>query len=331
MFDYYRRVTDNLLTTLSLPPSSGFENILTNFGSLENKGYEIELNAQILPSTSALSWNLALNVADVKSTILKLPPNGVENNRVGGEYVYDPEVGDYRYLGGLQEGGRIGDLFGYQQVGIYATDQEAAEGPEDTLIPRTDKTKYGGDVEWLDVDENGVIDSRDRVYLGNRIPRYTGGMTNVLAYKNLSFLVRMDYTTGATIYNETGARTYGNFSGANAINGDVMNSWQNQGDQTDMPRYYWADQNGQLNVWNTRGNSQFYQKTDFLCLREVTLSYTLPQSITERIRFEDIRFHVTGSNLKYFTNYDGLSPEQTDSETAYPNPRSFIFGASITF
>ena len=331
LLDYYRRVTDNLLTTLSLPPSSGFENILTNFGSLENKGYEIELDAQLLPSTSTLQWNVAFNTADVRSTILKLPPNGVENNRVGGEYVYDPARGDYAYLGGLQEGGRIGDLFGYKQIGVYATDQEAAEGPVDTLVPRTDKTKYGGDVEWLDVDGNGIIDPRDRVYLGNRLPRYTGGFTNTLAYKNLSFLVRMDYTTGATIYFETGARLAGNFSGANAISADILRSWQEQGDVTNIPRYYWADQNGQWNVANGRGNSRFYQKTDFLCLREVSLSYTLPQSILNRINLADLRFHVTGNNLRYFTDYDGLSPEQTDSDTAYPNPRSVIFGASITF
>ena len=331
LFDYYRRVTDNLLTTLSLPPSSGFENILTNFGSLENKGYEIELNAQLLPPTSTLQWNVAFNAADVQSTILKLPPNGVENNRVGGEYVYDPAIGDYAYLGGLQEGGRIGDLFGYQQIGVYATDQEAAEGPVDTLVPRTDKTKYGGDVEWLDVDGNGIIDPRDRVYLGNRLPRYTGGFINTLAYKNLSLLVRMDYTTGATIYFETGARLAGNFSGANAISADILRSWQEQGDITDIPRYYWADQNGQWNVANGRRNSRFFQETDFLCLREVSLSYTLPRSILDRIKLADLRFHVTGNNLRYFTDYDGLSPEQTDSDTAYPNPRSVIFGASITF
>ncbi len=331
LFDYYRRVTDNLLTTLSLPPSSGFESILTNFGSLENRGYEVEINTQILPSTSPLKWNLAFNMADVQSKILQLPENGVENNRVGGEYVYDPARGDYAYLGGLQEGGRIGDLYGYKQVSIYATDEEAAKGPVDQLVPRTNKTKYGGDVNWLDVDGNGIIDSRDRVYMGNSLPRFTGGFINTLAYKNLSLLTRMDYTTGATIYYETGARLAGNFSGANAIGGEIARSWQKQGDITDIPRYYWADQNGMWNVANGRQNSRYFQKTDFLCLREVTLSYALPQSLLNRIKLADVRLHVTGNNLKYFTDYDGLSPEQTDGDTAYPNPRSFIFGASITF
>ena len=167
--------------------------------------------------------------------------------------------------------------------------------------------------------------------MGNSIPRVTGGFTNTLSYKNLSLIVRMDYTLGATIYYETGARLEGNFSGANAISGHMLRSWQKQGDITDIPRYYWADQNAQWNVWNNRGNSRFYQSTDFLCLREVTLAYSLPKNLLNRIGLTDVRLNFTGSNLIYFTKYEGLSPEQTDTETAYPNPRSYIFGASITF
>lgn len=331
VFDYYRRVTDNLLTSLTLPPSTGFPSILTNYGTLENKGYELELSARVLPVESSIQWNIALNAAKVNSRILKLPENGIENNRVGGEYIYDPARGDYAWLGGLQEGQRIGDLYAFQQVSVYSTDDEASKGPIDMLLPSTTKMKYGGDVNWLDVDKNDTIDTRDRVYMGNSIPRVTGGFTNTLSYKNLSFTVRMDYTLGATIYNETAARLEGNFSGANAISANMLRSWQKQGDVTDIPRYYWADQNAQWNVWNNRGSSRFYQSTDFLCLREVTLSYNLPQSLVKRIGMSDIRFNLTGANLAYFTSYEGLSPEQTNSETAYPNPRSFMFGAAITF
>ncbi|PPL02787.1 SusC/RagA family TonB-linked outer membrane protein [Parapedobacter indicus] len=331
IFDYYRRVTDNLLTSLNLPPSTGFATILTNYGSLENKGYEIELNTHILKPTSAFQWNLAFNTATVNSKILRLPENGIEYNRVGGVYVYDPKKGDYAWLGGLQEGQRIGDLYAYKQVSVYATDEEAMQGPVDMLIPRTDKTKYGGDVNWLDVDRNDTIDTRDRVYMGNSIPRITGGLTNNFSYKNLSLSVRMDYTIGATIYNEAVARMEGNFSGANAISANMRRSWQNQGDITDVPRYYWADQNAQWNVWGGRGNSRHYEKLDFLCLREVTIGYGLSKSIVDRLGIADFRINLTGANLYYFTKYGGLSPEQTNSDAAYPNPRSFIFGASITF
>src|SRR5690606_21614055 len=84
LFDVYRRVTDNLLASLALPHSTGFGSILTNSGSLENKGVEIELRASVLPVSSGFQWDIALNAATVKNKILHLPHNGIENNRVGG-------------------------------------------------------------------------------------------------------------------------------------------------------------------------------------------------------------------------------------------------------
>ena len=108
LFDVYRRRTDNLLTNLSLPQSTGFGSILTNLGSLENKGFEIELNANVLPRDAAFQWNIALNASTVRSKILKLPDNGTENNRIGGYYVWDAAKKDYAWKGGLQEGGAIG-------------------------------------------------------------------------------------------------------------------------------------------------------------------------------------------------------------------------------
>lgn len=331
MFDYYRRVSDNLLTTLDMPPSSGFNSIITNYGSLENKGFEIGVNAHLLPPSSDLQWDISFNTAKVDTRILKLPPNGIENNRVGGFFVWDSKLGDYAWKGGLQEGGRIGDLYGYQQVSIYATDEEAAAGPVDMLIPREDKTKSGGDVNWLDADGNNIIDTRDRVYMGNQYPDLTGGFSNRFQYKNFSMNFRFDYSLGGTVYYETGARLEGNFSGANALSANVINSWENQGDITDQPKYYWADQNANWNVWNARGSSRFFQKTDYLSIREVTLAYNLPSTVLEKIGLQDVRFHLTGSNLYYFTKYEGLNPEVTDSDVGYPIPRELILGVSINF
>lgn len=331
MVDVYRRVTKNLLTTLSMPPTTGFTSILTNYGSLQNKGLEIEITAQVFQPTSAFQWAISLNAATVDTKILKLPPNGIENNRVGGAYVWDNKKGTYEWKGGLQEGGRIGDKYGYKQVSVYATDEEAAKGPYDTFITRANKTKYGGDVNWLDADRNDTIDSRDQVYMGNPYPRLTGGVTNSFSYKNINLSIRTDYTVGATVYYELGARLEGDFSGSNAISSDMLKSWQKQGDKTNFPRFYWADQDAQWNVWDGRPNSRFFKSTDFLCIREVTLSYDLPLNMLNKYKIAGLSFHVTGNNLYYFTGYPGLSPEQTSTDAAYPNPVSLIFGASITF
>ena len=329
LVDVYRRETDNLLTNMSLPHSTGFGSILTNLGSLENKGIELDLSAKVVQGGD-FSWDIGFNAAKVKNKILKLPNNGVENNRIGGDYVYDPARQDYVWVGGLQEGGRIGDMYVYKQLGIYATDEEAKNGPKDTMVPLSDKTKVGGDVNWLDVDGDGTIDSRDRVYVGNSYPVWTGGISSSFNYKNIGLSFRMDYTTGHTIYNYTLATAVGQFQGENGLSTELLNSWQKQGDITEIPRIYWADQQAKSNVF--RGNSYYYEKGDYLNLREVTLSYVFNTAFLEQMKVKQLRLNVSGSNLLYFTKYRGLNPEDGGTDNGrYPIPRTFVFGANITF
>jgi TonB-linked SusC/RagA family outer membrane protein len=328
VFDIYRRVTDNLLTDLALPRTTGFTSILTNLGSLENKGLEFEISAQILPAQSEFQWTTSLNASYVKMKILKLPNNGIANNRIGGFNIWDEKTGTYAWKGGLQEGSNIGDMFAYKQLGIYATDEAAAAGPKDMLVVGTDKTKHGGDVNWQDTDKNGIIDDKDRVYMGNPYPTWTGGMTNRLNYKGFGLAIRVDYTIGHMIYNETKARVLGNFSGQNAISKAVTRSWQKQGDVTDIPRYFWADQNQQSNLY--RGNSHYYEKGDFLCLREISLSYSFPQTMISKLKLSSVRLHATANNLKYFTKFTGLNPEEGGTDNGrYPMPRNIVFGLQI--
>ncbi len=307
LFDRFRRVTDNLLTNLSLPHETGFGSILTNLGSLENKGIEVELRARLFPEKSAFQWDVGLNASKVDNKILKLPYNGAENNRIGGISIWNSKTKSYTWVGGLQEGGRPGDLFAYKQLSIYSTDEEAAAGPVDMIIPGTDKQKFGGDVNWLDADNNGVIDGLDRIYVGNIYPKWTGGITNNFSYKGFDLLVRMDYTTGHTSYDETRALLLGQFSSTSAFSTEVSRSWINQGDITDIPRVYWAD----VTQYSfRRGNSKFYEPGDFLAIREVTLSYMFPNVISGKIHLKNLRLYVTGSNLHYFTNYKGYNPKK---------------------
>jgi len=327
--DVYERITENLLTNQSLPSSTGFSSILTNLGSLKNRGLEASVAVQVLPIDSEFQWNLTLNAGYVNTEIVELPENGQENNRIGGILVWDEGAEDYVYKGGLQEGGQIGDLYGYVQESIYATDEEAEAGPVDMLVIGDDKTKGGGDVNWRDVDGNGIIDETDRVYMGNIYPDWTGGIRNSFNYKNLGLTIALDYTLGHTIYNETAARVLGNFSGQNAIGADITRSWEEQGDVTDIPRYYWADQNQKQNL--RRGNSRFYQSGDFLCIREVSLVYSLPQEISENLRMSNVRFNLTANNLYYFTDFGGLNPEEGGTDNGrYPNPRNITFGVKIS-
>jgi len=336
--DIYRRVTDNLLTDLPLPPSTGFNNVRTNLGSLENKGWEFELIANILPAQSDFQWDASFNVSFVKNKILELPDNGVENNRVGGINIWDPSIQDYTWAGGLQEGQPIGNMYGFVQEKIYTTDEEALADPVvDQIVTVTDKTKFGGDVKWLDVDDNGIIDLRDRVYMGNVYPTWTGGISNYFNYKNFTLGIRMDYTLGHTKYDWSRALILAVYGTRSGLTTDAYNSWQEPGDVAQYPQIYWADQQTQRNIARTQGDinggsSIFYQSGDYLALREISLSYSFPIDIIQKIGLSNLSINVTGNNLHYFTKFRGLSPEDggRDSGT-YPIPKNLIFGIKVGF
>ncbi|WP_222867789.1 SusC/RagA family TonB-linked outer membrane protein [Sphingobacterium phlebotomi] len=337
LFDYYNRRTDDLITNLTLPPSTGFSSISTNLGSLQNKGIELELNADVLPRTSALGWNVGFNISTTKTKILKLPDNGVLNNRVGGVYVWDNASNGYAWMGGLQEGGRIGDFYGWQQDGIYRTDAEAANAPMDLTMPFADKTKYGGDVNYADLDRNDTLDTRDLAYLGNPYPTVTGGFSTSLTYKGLSLYARMDYTKGHTIYNYAKIFRSGLWAPNLNIPQEMIDrGWKQDGDMAERPQYipgtanysYWRGSAYHL----SSTNSAFYEKGDFLTLREVTIAYQVPSAWTERFKLKNVRVNVTGSNLYYFTTYTGLNPEDGGTDQGrYPIPRNFSVGLKAAF
>lgn len=328
ILDVFDRTTSDLITSVSLPGSSGFGSVQTNNGSLQNKGVELALDAYLLNPSSPFQWKTSLNFSKIKTRILKLPDNGVENNRQGGEQIYDPETGGLVWAGGLQEGGRIGDMIGYHFDGVYATDLEAAGAPLDQIVRGADKRKFGGDAKFTDFDGNGIINSYDRYIIGNRYPTLTGGLTNVFSYNNLTLNVRADFTLGHTIYN------YGRAHLDGQLQGDVMptkeyyeKSWKKEGDITDTPRYIWQNQQENLRM------SQLYvEKGDFLAIREVSLAYLLPAKWSNYLGLNNIRVNVTGSNLHYFTNYKGLNPEDGGTDYGrYPNPRTITFGLRASF
>jgi TonB-linked SusC/RagA family outer membrane protein len=332
IFDIYRRNTHNLLASLALPYSTGFTSTTTNMGSLENKGIEFELNTKILPETNPFQWDFSFNIATVKNKILKLPYNGADKNRVGGTYVYDVKSGEYAWKGGLQEGGKMGDYYIYKMLGVYSTDEEAASAPIDALTTLSDKKCYGGDINLADLDGDGKITTVDQVYVGNQYPNITGGFSNTFSYKNLSLLVRADFSLGHTIYNYIRATMIGQIQGDNGLSADLLHSWQKQGDVTGIPKFYYADQMVANKIYRGgSGNSMFYEKGDYLAIREVTLSYQFTETLLQKVHLHGLSVNLTGNNLHYFTRYKGLNPEYGGKDNGrYPIPRNIILGVNVT-
>lgn len=252
IFDYYDRKTSDLLTNLQLPSYIGFGSVRTNLGTFQNQGYEVAIKANLLQNSNGLNWNVSANASYVKNKILKLPSNGNDKNRQGGLQVYDPKVGAVVWVGGLQEGESLGDIYGYQQVSIF---RDAAE------LAKTAGTRYDavanisgpnssagigkitpGDVNWLDVDKNDTIDSRDQVFLGNINPKWTGGFSTSLSYKGLSLYAQFEFALGHTIYNDLVARTLGNYQGTFNYIEMQKDAWSPANLDSDIPKVYSADQ-----------------------------------------------------------------------------------------
>lgn len=197
------------------------------------------------------------------------------------------------------------------------------------------------------MDGNDVIDSYDRYVVGNIFPNITSGFSTTFSYKNWSLYGRFDYALGHTLYNDLKARTLGQYQGTWNIITDVKDMWTEDNPNTDLSKYYFGDQNIKKNITRSNNgltaadnnNSHYYEKGDYLCLRELTLSYTLPKSLISKCFMTDASVYVTGQNLFYITGYEGTSPEPAVSTEygrgidngRYPTPRTVLFGLSVSF
>lgn len=362
MFDYYNRKTSDLLTDLTLPSYVGFSTVKTNLGTFQNRGIELGINANVLELSNGLTVDVSANISKNTNKILELPFNGNENNRQGGFQVYDPEQGKVVWVGGLQEGQPLGAIYAYEQVSIFKDDAEVAAIAGDRIdmianISGPNET-YGlgkitpGDVNWRDVDANDTIDSRDRVYIGNINPKWTGGFSANVGYKGFTLHARFEFALGHTIYNDLVARTLGNYQGTfNSID-LIKDAWSPTNTDTDIPKVYYADQVGaplgkkNYTRANNAGavlngnNSRFYEKGDYLACREITLSYDFSKQLLSKTKvITSARVYASGINLFYFTKFSGPSPEPPVSNNVitgvytgtYPTPKTFAVGVQVSF
>ncbi|HEX6847797.1 MAG TPA: SusC/RagA family TonB-linked outer membrane protein [Chitinophagaceae bacterium] len=357
IFDYFDRRTSDLLTDLTLPSYIGFNTVKTNLGTFQNKGIELAVNANILKLQNGFTWDIGANATHIKNKILELPFNGNPNNRQGGLQVFDPKTGQVVWVGGLQEGQPLGAIYGYQQVSIFSDAAEVVKiantridlvgnisGPGSTFGAGK---ITAGDVNWLDVDKNDTIDSRDQVYLGNINPDWTGGFTTTLSFKNFSLYSQFEFALGHTIYNDLVARTLGQYQGTFNFIDWQKDAWSPTNPNSDISKVYYADQlaapSGKKNY--TRGNnanqvlnsnnSRYYEKGDYLACREITLSYQFTRSLLSKTKvLSQARVYASMNNWFYITSFSGASPESPVNGIyagTYPTPKSVVLGVQITF
>ena len=352
-FTFYDRLTSDKYADLTLPTTTGYSSVDTNNGEFRNRGIEFEFNANLL-TIRDFRWVLNGNIAYNKNTVVSLPYNGLENNRQGGTEVYTGNGDETHYIGGLQEGKTPYDVIvGYQCVGMVRTPSQLPDGYCDVsqsyAVYYGDKgyaklQEYGwsgtayelecGNLIYKDINGDGIIDTYDRTDLGNYTPKWQGGFNTTFSWRGWSLYARFTYGLGFYSYEDFNGWSNGCKQGVYNATTKILDSWTESNTDGSYPRYYYYDQNGYNNY---RISSYWVKKGDYLCFKELQLSYRIPAKITRKVHCENLTLSFTAQNLGYLTNSASPIPDYVHTSSSagstgtYNLPRIFLWGAKIVF
>ena len=315
--DAYRTELNDILSLRDIPSQYGAsrDKILTNEASGYNQGIDLSIQAALVRSNQ-LTWDFGMSFSTGETVLEGLPnderiqldaPNGQKLNKVGD---------------------RPGQFYGYQQLGVFRTDQEAANSGLKTSLSEPFRA---GDIRFRDVNNDGIIDDEDRVIIGDPFPDVYGKVINTIRYKGFTLSAEIRYVLGRDVYNSQRVLIE-SVSGLNNQSKAVLNRWRNQGDMTDIPR---------LDYLDSRGNSYFSDRWiedgSFVKLSRAELSYEFrnPPKLTK-----GLKVYVIGNNLLSFDNYLGYDPEFSAGYGyrelgidygRVPFARSFMAGLDVRF
>lgn len=365
--DAYYKKSDDMLMSMQLPSymgtqgngSSKLQAPKGNYGSIENKGLEITLDAHPVQLKN-FSWDSNFQISFNKNKLLSL--SDTENaTLVGygqwGDLVCVSEIGKPLY-----------NFYGYKVEGVYKdlddiqNSAKPAKYPSDGVFSRGN-TVWVGDIKYKDVDENGIIDERDRTDIGSPLPKFTFGWTNTFRYKNLDLSIFLNGSYGNKVmtYNSL-TLTHMNSTWTNQLQSVVSkrarlepidptivyadgSKWFDHIDNvrvknpgTKIPHTSINDPND-----NDRISDRYVEDGSFLRIKNITLGYTFPKALLNKAKIENLRVYVNIQNLYTFTKYTGYDPEvgaSTQDSSGltygldngrYPSPAMYSFGLNITF
>jgi TonB-linked SusC/RagA family outer membrane protein len=321
--DYYNKKTNDLLLSSPIPTTTGFSSTLLNIGNINNKGIDLELNTINLKGR--IQWTSALNFSVNRNKITNL--NSETDIILNGAIL-------------LREGESIGTFYGYQFEGIFQSDSEASSSPvlvgQEASSPNPASIARAGDRKYKDMNKDGKIDANDRTILGTANPDFTWGFNNSFSYKNLSLSFFIQGTQGNKMANLNNFDLL-NFNGQNNVLRDAgLNRWTSDNPGNKYPRALSA---GSLD--QSIFSSAIVEDASYVRLKNITLSYNLPERIVSKIKMSNLRLYVSGSNLWTLTDYSGYDPEANtfgQSTTlvgldigGYPQAKIFQVGLSASF
>jgi len=328
-FDYYKNNNNNLVLAAPQPPSFGVpgNQIFQNIGSMENKGIELTVNANIIRKKD-FSWDFGVNFTTQS--------NKVKSLYLDQDVIISNGTGNYNIL---RVGEPISALFGYTFAGVNSSNGNPVYRKADgsLIMGNITNSSYFSITELNSATQGaaGTLAAADRSVLGNSLPTWFGGVTSNLKYKQFSMEMLWRFSGGNKIMNLTKQESLMNQGFLN--NGRaILNRWTKAGDITDVPRL-WYNRDNFTNL-NQQASTRFIENGDFLRLDNLQINYDVNvKSLTKLTNsyIKSVRFFVQGQNLILITKYTGIDPDNTDVRgldyNSVPQARAISFGLNVGF
>lgn len=298
-----------------------------NIGQLNNKGWEVEVGYQ--GGKGAFRYNISANASFIKNEVTELydpssyigsTPYGRQGQEISRTYVGQP----------------LASYYGWKTNGIYQTQQEIDNDPNISKDPNKENIKPG-DVRFLDANGDNIVNDKDRVNLGSPNPKMVYGIQASGSYKGFDLSLSFSGVSGVKLYNADKMQGMDPNYPYNMY-ADALNRWHGAGTSNSVPRMTLGNANQ-----NNRVSDRFVESGDYFSLRNASLGYTIPSKVWGRSGISDIHVYVAVQNLFILTNYSGLTPmlgyngtadgnrQRGVDVAAYPQARTFTFGATLNF
>ena len=368
--DLYQKVSENMLMSMQLPSYMGTQgngsSVLSapkgNYGSIENKGLEITLDAH--PFTGEFQWDSNFQISFNRNTLKALSGTTAASIVGYGQWsdvVCVSEIGKPLY-----------NFYGYVVEGVYESLEDIENSPKTAKHPANgvynrSNTVWVGDLKYKDVNEDGVINEQDRTDIGSPLPKFTFGWNNTFRYKGFDLNIFLNGSYGNKVLN------YSLMNGPSGGLASMRSAWVNQNNDAikdraqlapiDADKVYetgnWYDDITNVKVVNSgtktprptlndpndndRLSTRYIEDGSYLRIKNLTLGYTFPKKWMNKIKFDNIRVYCNIQNLYTFTKYSGYDPEvgaSTQDATGYsygvdngryPSPTTYSFGVSLSF
>lgn len=323
-FAYFNNNVNGLILSVSQSPSKGIPNnsILANVGSMYNRGIELSAAYEII-NKKDLSWSVSLNYSNIRNKVTALA-NGNEDI-IGSTGTGNTNI--------TRVGESIGSLYGLKTLRV-----NPENGQRVFLNGQGEEVQYNGLGKWtyLDGSTAKALSGDDFYVLGNALPKWYGGLTSNLRYRDIELNLNFTYAGGNYVMNRTKSTLTDQIFFNNST--DILRRWTTPGQVTDMPRVVNGDR---ISFGGSTPISEHVEKGDFLRLQNVSIAYNIPKKAIAFSQLNKVRVYGQITNALLFTNYSGVDPEVSANGNSNTTPgveyntaglgRTFTFGVNVTF